>query len=119
MGDRVNDGSLAYIIVPSVSLTDFKKYSVENHVFILNNTSTLQAVYQKDIEQVQAVFFTDGKLSLPWNKLTIKMKKEGLTLIKKQGDKLIIDYSQPFPKKHIELSLDKKPTFKNDEIEVY
>ena len=119
LGDKVNDGLMAYIIMPSVSLDEFKKYSVENHVFILNNTSTLQAVYQKDIEQVQAVFFTDEKLSLPWNKLTIKMKKQGLTLIKKQGDKLIIDYSQPFPKKHLELSLDKKPAFKNDEIEIY
>lgn len=119
LGDKVNDGLMAYIIMPSVSLDEFKNYSVENHVFILNNTSTLQAVYQKDIEQVQAVFFTDEKLSLPWNKLTIKMKKQGLTLIKKQGDNLIIDYSQPFPKKHLELSLDKKPAFKNDEIEIY
>jgi len=119
LGNKVKDASLAYAIVPAISLNDFKNYSLENHITILENTNSTQAVYQKDIEQVQAIFFKDGKLSLPWNKLTIKMKKQGLLLIKKKDNKLIVDYSQPFPKNHIELSLENKIQYNNDEIEIY
>ena len=118
LGDKVIDASVAYAILPAVSLEEFKKYSFQDHVTILENNKLMQAVYQKDIEQVQVVFFDKGKLELPWKKLIIQMKKQGLVILKKINNKLVIDYSQPFPKKHIELMLDDKIQYQNDELEI-
>jgi chondroitin AC lyase len=118
LGDKVVDASLVYAIVPSLSLEEFKQYSFRDHVTILQNNKFLQAVYQKDIAQVQAVFFDKGKLELPWNKLKIQMNKQGLVILKKINNKLLIDYSQPYPKKHIEIVLGDNTQYQNDEIEI-
>ncbi len=118
LGNTVADKSYSYAILPAISLGDFKKYKLSNHVQILINTKDIQAVFQKDIQQVQAVFYSAGKLELPWNKLTIEMKKPGLVLIKKQMNKMIVDYSQPVEKKHIEYELADKNLFQNDDIAI-
>jgi chondroitin AC lyase len=118
LGNKVVDKSYSYAILPAISLGDFKKYKLSNHVQILLNTKDIQAVFQKDIEQVQAVFYSAGKLDLPWNKLTIEMKKPGLVLIKKQMNNVIIDYSQPTDKKHVEFKLADKNLFQNDDLAI-
>jgi len=46
------------------------------------------------------------------------MKQAGLVLIKKIKNKLVIDYSQTYPKKHIEVELNSKTSIKNNEIEI-
>ena len=104
--------------MPSIALGDFKKYSFREHISILKNERSLQAVFQKDLKQVQAVFFNSGKLELPWNNLVILFKKPGLVILKKVNNTLIIDYSQPVSKKHIALGLDHISGFQNDEIEL-
>ena len=118
LGNKVVNASLAYAIVPSIALGDFKKYSFREHISILKNERSLQAVFQKDLKQVQAVFFNSGKLELPWNNLVILFKKPGLVILKKVNNTLIIDYSQPVSKKHIALGLDHISGFQNDEIEL-
>lgn len=118
LGSKVIDASIAYAILPSISLGDFKKYSFREHILILKNDRSLQAVFQKDLEQVQAVFFNSGKLELPWNNLMILFKKPGLVILKKVNNKLIIDYSQPISKKHIEFVIDHTSKFQNDDIEL-
>lgn len=118
LGNKVADKSYSYAILPAISLGDFKKYNLSNHVQILQNTKEIQAAFQKDIQQVQAVFYSSGKLDLPWNKLTIEMKKPGLVLIKKQMKKMIVDYSQPSEKKHVEFELADKNLFQNDDIAI-
>ena len=119
LGNKVTDASLAYAIVPAINLNDFKNYSLKDHITLLENSNSIQAVYQKDIQQVQAVFYSEGKIALPWNHLTIKMNKQGLVLIKKKDNKMIVDYSQPFPKKHIELMLDNQAKWSNNEISIF
>jgi len=118
LGSKVVDKNYSYAILPTISLVDFKKYKLSNHVQILQNTKDIQAVFQKDIQQVQAVFYTTGKIDLPWNKLSIEMKKSGLVLIKKEGNKLIIDYSQPSEKKYVEFELADKKVFQNGDIAI-
>jgi chondroitin AC lyase len=118
IGKNEVDKSYSYTLLPSISLAKFKLYKLNDHVQILQNTNAVQAAYQRDIQQVQAVFYTSGKLLLPWKKLSVEMKQPGLVMLKKAGNKLIIDYCQPSEKKHIELLLDGKSHFKNDEIEL-
>ena len=118
IGNNKVDKSYSYTLLPSISLAKFKLYKLNDHVQILQNTNAVQAAYQRDIQQVQAVFYTSGKLRLPWKKLSVEMKQPGLVMLKKAGNKLIIDYCQPSEKKHIELLLDGKSHFKNDEIEL-
>jgi len=118
LGNKAVDKSYFYAILPSISLAKFKLYKLNDHVHILQNNNKVQAVFQKDIQQVQAVFYTGSKLLLPCFKLSIEMKKQGLVMLKKSGNKLIIDYCQPTQKKQIELMLDGNTDFKNEEIEV-
>lgn len=116
-GQKVTDASCYYAIIPAISLAKFKKYQLSNHIEILKNSETLQAVYQKDIEQVQAVYYAKGKLFLPWNNLSIDMKNAGLVLIKKENNKLTIDYSQPPSiKKHLEMEINQHLYFNNDDV---
>jgi len=118
LGNNAVDKSYFYAILPSISLEEFKGYKLKDHVQILQNNNEIQSVHQKDIQQVQAVFYSSGKLRLPWGKISVEMKKAGLLMIKKTGNKLLIDYCQPTEKKHIEVMLDGKFYFKNEEIEV-
>ncbi|MBC7888728.1 MAG: hypothetical protein H7Z13_12675 [Ferruginibacter sp.] len=118
LGTNANNAAFSYTIIPAVSLDQFKKYNLTDHVVILQNNNSLQAVHQKDIEQVQAVFFSSGTVELPWDNISLQMKQPGLALIKKVNNKLVIDYSQPFPTKHIEIILDNKIVFVNNEIEI-
>jgi len=116
LGNKVVDKSYSYAILPAISLGDFKKYKLSNHIQVLQNTKDIQSVFQKDIQQVQAVFYSAGKFDLPWSELTIEMKKPGLILIKKQMNRIIIDYSQPSEKKHVEFELTDKKLFQNEDI---
>lgn len=118
LGTKVTEGSFYYAIVPGISLKEFKKYRLSDHIEILKNNNVIQAVYHKNIQQVQAIFFDRGLLKLPWNNLSIKMMKPGLVILKKNNDKLIIDYSQPFPKIHLEINLSDLIPFMNDAIEI-
>jgi chondroitin AC lyase len=113
LGPTVKDASLAYAIVPAVSLPVFKNYTIANHIAILQNNHQVQAVYQKDLQQVQAVFYADTTLLLPWYHLQVKMKQQGLLLIKKEGDTLVIEYSTPIPQKRVELQLHSKLNYDN------
>ncbi len=118
LGSNVENQSYSYTIVPGISLEQFKKYNIHNHIQILSNSNNLQSVYQKEIEQVQAVFFTEGSIQLPWKELYLKMKNPGLIMVQKVKSKLIVDYSQPTERKHIEIDLNNKTAFQNTEIEV-
>ena len=113
LGPAVKDASLAYAIVPAVSLAAFKNYTLSDHISILQNNHQVQAVYQKDLQQVQAVFYKDSTLVLPWYQLQLTMKQQGLLLIKKEGNTLVIDYGAPFPQKRVVLHLDSKLIFDN------
>ena len=113
LGPTVKDASLAYAIVPAVSLPAFKSYTITNHIAILQNNHQLQAVYQKDLQQVQAVFYTDTTLLLPWYHLQLKMKRQGLLLIKVEGNTVVIDYGAPFPRQRVELKLHSKLIYDN------
>lgn len=118
LGDKVSCESYSYTILPGISLEKFKKYRLEDHINILANTDDLQAIYQKDIEQVQAVFYNPSVLQLPWNNLSLQLKKPGLALIRKFKNKLILEYCLPVSKKYIELDLNNKTGLQNDEIGV-
>lgn len=54
--------SYAYIVVPGISRKDLQTYRKGN-IHILSNTKELQAVAQKELGIVQAVFYTPGSIT--------------------------------------------------------
>lgn len=116
LGPKVIDGAYSYFIVPGVSLGNFKHYNPADHIEIIRNNKSIQAVYQKDIQQVQAAFFSQGTLKLPWNNLSVMMKNPGLIIVKKTNNKLIIDYGKSKSLKHTEIELNSKIAFENDDL---
>jgi chondroitin AC lyase len=116
LSEKVKEGTYAFTILPAVSLKEFQKYQLANKVVILRNSISLQAVLQKEIQQVQAIFFKPDILKLPWKNISVSMKKPGLMMIKKINNQLIIDYSEKEIKKHIEVAMKPGVIFENDDI---
>lgn len=107
LGEKVSGSIYFYVILPGISLPQFKTYKFDNHIQVLQNSHSVQAVYHKDLEQVQAIFYTKDQIELPWNKIIIEVENPGLLIFKKSENKLTIDYSQPVLKKHLELEINK------------
>jgi chondroitin AC lyase len=110
--------SFWYAIIPGISLSHFKRYRQPSHFAILQNNDQVQAVYQKDIQQVQAVFFTGASLLLPWNKKRILMKKPGLLLIKKTNNQLQILFGEGFPSQQVSIHVDGKGVYENEYFKI-
>jgi chondroitin AC lyase len=116
LGTQVRNGSFYYAIVPCLSKTAFENYQLDDHISILSNDTTVQAVYEKSMRQMEAVFYHAGKVKLPWKGLTLTFLKPGLCMIKEQAGKLIIHYAQPSDKKELVVKLYPKFNYKNGDI---
>jgi len=86
LGNRLNNTNLVYAIVPGVSKREAEKYMIDEHVEVLRNDSTIQAVFQKQLNQVQAVCYSAGSVTLPWSKKTLVFKKPGLVILYNKND---------------------------------
>jgi len=85
LGRKANEGSLVYAIVPGLSKLDAENYSFESHVVVLRNDGNIQAVYQKQLNQVQAVCYSTGSLNLPWANKRLVFDKPGLVILYKNS----------------------------------
>jgi len=78
-GANPTDGSYSYLIKPNITIDEISNFI--NPVTILENSSSLQAVYHSESDIVQAVFFEKGELSIPnWN-TTIEVNEKSLLMI--------------------------------------
>jgi hypothetical protein len=84
--------SYAYAFIPGIDLASFKKYSPGQQFKILRNSDTMQAVWEKNNDEVQAVCYSSGTLALPWQGLRLQLRKAGLIIIHKKGNVLLIHY---------------------------
>jgi len=105
LGKKVENVSFSYAILPGVGAEEMKKYAFDKEIKLIANDSSLQAVYHKSINQLQAVFYKPGYLKLPWNNLTLELKKPGLVIIRRKGNVLEINLSQPPFSKKITLEI--------------
>ncbi len=105
---NASNKSYSYTLLPGISLPHFRDYHLQDHIQILSNSANLQAVYQKDLQQVQAIFYGNDSLQLPFKNCFLKMIKQGLVIIKLKKDKLLVDYSIERVNYHIEIPFSKK-----------
>ncbi|GAB2998272.1 polysaccharide lyase 8 family protein [Cyclobacterium sediminis] len=101
-------GSYAYMVFPGITENRLKAIYDEGTPYrILSNSKELQAVKNKEEQQVQAVFYQAGSLSLE-NKLNLKMDNSGIVLIElNRGKVQSISISDPSRKqKEIKFTLD-------------
>ena len=88
LGKKVNNGSLSYAIVPGITKLDAEKYRLGDHVTILRNDDKIQAVYHKQLNQVQAVCYSAGSLQLPWANKRLIFEKPGLVIVYNRENKI-------------------------------
>ncbi|MBK7098505.1 MAG: hypothetical protein IPH58_09320 [Sphingobacteriales bacterium] len=90
--------SYEYIVVPGISEKEVVGYNNEI-VSIISNHESLQAVAQKDLKIIQAVFYTPGELS--WQGIKIKADKPCILQIR-DFDKSTVKLSIADPAQKLE-----------------
>jgi chondroitin AC lyase len=90
LGKELSNQHFMYAIMPAIAQKDFSKYRLNSHIKILENNQIIQAVFHKDLKQVQVVFYQPGTLELPWDHRKLKFNQPGLALIKLVNNQLII-----------------------------
>ena len=60
-----------YVLIPGKSLKQIKKYNPKN-IQILSNTSSVQAVYHKRLDLLEAIFYESGSLTVRGKTLSVK-----------------------------------------------
>ncbi len=86
-GEEPSDASYAYIVVPATT-TDVLAQSVSlNNIEILKNTTDIQAVMNKKLNIVQAVFYTAGEMDLT-EKIRLVSNNPGIVIVKMNNNKI-------------------------------
>ncbi|WP_158542225.1 polysaccharide lyase 8 family protein [Pedobacter chinensis] len=78
-GAQPQNASYAYVVIPSISETEMKKYNA-NGIEILKNTEDLQAVKHIELDILQLVFHKAGALNT--NDLLVKVDRPCIIYIK-------------------------------------
>ncbi len=84
-GSRPSDASYEYIVSPGTTTEELRTGSSAKSINILSNTPEIQAVYHKDLNMAQVVFYTAGQLQMP-NGLTIKSDSPGIFMLKMENN---------------------------------
>jgi len=118
IGKAEKNKSYFYAILPGVSATDIKNYSFNKEIDILRNDSLIQAVCHKKLNRMQAVFYHKGTLSLPWNRLSLELRKAGLVIVKKTGNILEININQANVTNQFSVDLTANTVFENENVRI-
>jgi chondroitin AC lyase len=87
-GVRPENENYAYMVYPSASKGEFQSmYETGNHLKILSNDVNLQAVKDEEKEEVQAVFYQPGALTLE-NGLQLHMDHPGIIMLQLKKGKV-------------------------------
>jgi chondroitin AC lyase len=87
-GNRPNNASYEYIVVPDVSEKELTDTAGNNrNIEILSNTSDLQAVKNNKLEICQMAFYKAGEIEISKD-LKLRMDSQGMAMLKMQGNKI-------------------------------
>ena len=88
--------SYAYIVVPGISSSNaLDKYTkAESPIQLISNTEKVQAVYHKNLKNLQAVFF-EGNQLIEANGLKVKADKPCVVMIEQQGSSYKVFVADP------------------------
>lgn len=87
-GNRPNDASYQYIVVPDISEAELVKTSSNNRgIQILANTAEVQAVSHDQLGIYQLAFYQAGRLAVSEG-LTVRMDSQGMVMLKMNGNRI-------------------------------
>ena len=87
-GNRPQNASYQYIVVPDVTEEELKATSSNNrNIEILSNTSEIQAVKHSQLGIYQMVFYKSGEVEISKN-LKIRIDSPGMAMLKMEGNKV-------------------------------
>jgi chondroitin AC lyase len=91
-GSNPKNASYIYIVVPGIDNQQKAQNYNANDIQIIQNTSAIQAVYNKKLEVLEVVFYQTGKISL--NEKTLRVNKPCALIFKKGTLITVSDPSQ-------------------------
>ena len=107
-GVRPSDETYQYIVVPATTLEKIENNTSENNIEIISNTPVVQAVKNKQLGIVQAVFYEAGELQIS-DDLMLKSDNPGIIMLKTEGETIqeitVADPARQLAKFHIAVSL--------------
>jgi len=87
-GNRPNNASYQYIVVPDVSEQELKETSSNNRdIDIISNTSDIQAVKSNKLGIIQLAFYKAGEVEIS-NGFNFRMDSQGMAMLKMQGNRI-------------------------------
>ncbi|WP_339925217.1 polysaccharide lyase family 8 super-sandwich domain-containing protein [uncultured Cyclobacterium sp.] len=95
-GVKPENGKYAYMVFPSISVSELKSiYKAGTPYKVLSNTEELQAVMNKNENELQAVFYQSGNLLIE-NDLNLQMENAGIIMLNvKKGKVQSFSISDP------------------------
>ncbi len=110
-GKRPSKESYEYIVVPATTEEQIENNISKNNIQILSNTPNVQAVKNRNLNIVQAVFYEDGEVQIAKD-LKLISDNQGVIMIKTNGDDItemsVADPSRKLRKMHFSLSTKKE-----------
>lgn len=79
-GSNPKNGRYAYIVVPAIGLKEMKQSPMKT-ISILDNNASLQAVYNKNIKILQAIFYKAGEIN--YKKISLSVDEPCILMLKK------------------------------------
>ena len=86
-GKRPQNGSYNYIVIPGIGSEQLGEYTKKQPVRILSNTSDIQAVFHKDLNQAQVVFYKSGLIKIN-DTVALSVQQPCLVLVKMKGSSI-------------------------------
>ena len=87
-GNRPENASYQYIVVPDVSVEELMETSSNNRsIEILSNTSDLQAVKSNKLGICQIAFYKAGEVEIS-NDFKVRMDSQGMAMLKMHGNRI-------------------------------
>lgn len=118
LGGQLNNQSFMYAILPGIENDKFKTYKLDDHINVLQNDTNIQAVFQKNMQQVQAVFYAPGVLQLPWGNQQLVLHKPGMVMVKKINNQLVINMNPQLDSTVYKIDLNKNFKLENQLLEI-
>jgi chondroitin AC lyase len=84
-GVKPRSASYAYIVVPAITQSSVKEYSKKSDIVILDNTSKIQAVQNKNLNISEVVFYTPGTIKLSGS-VSLTAKEPCIVMVKMTGN---------------------------------
>jgi chondroitin AC lyase len=94
-GARADNAGYQYIVMPASTKDKVKSAAANPKTTILSNTPALQAVWHRDLNILQAVFYKNGEVEIA-DGIKVSLDAPGILMVKKEGGNITeISVSDP------------------------